>query len=494
MKRLLTILMILCLLTGCAAGALAEVTVTKQPETQTVKTGGSVTFSVKAKGARNSAITWHFISPDGSEDITGRKLSARFSGLKVSTPNTLNIRLKNVPEEMHGWTVYCHLGKASAGLDTDRVLLLIEGKNPQEAEDGPDTAGKQETGEAPAEDPEETEEPEVPEETEEEPEKPNGPEEGEEPEQDGPSASETGSARGSANGMTAAGNGEIRGFDENHDYHYLQLGTYYYEADGEKRPLVWRILHREGNLVQLITEEIIDVKQMINIDDYTKAIKHKFKSRFDEPYEQMDIYFWINGEMTATILEDQDFSAAIIPHKVTEPTKGGPYNAEKLAYPAEEPEPLSEEEKKLFPYGKDLFYIPTYGDMMNEDNGFPHTLSGNTVEQKGEIAVPEAGRRKAFATPYAKEKVQYPEWKKYSSKLQITVWAEYGGASPYWTICRRPGYYMVGIVGGNGHLSWRSMASVMIGVRPAAIVDLSRLLLTGGSGTLKDPWVMEPAE
>ena len=494
MKRLLIILGILCLLLGTVNGARAAVTVTAQPETQTVEAGGSVTFSVKATGLGKSAITWHFISPDGEEDITGKKLSTRFKGLKVTNPNSVNIKLKNVPEELHGWTVYCHLGKASAGLDTERALLLIAGKEtPESAEEPTDREETAENGEQT----EDGEEPDAPE---------DGDDSGDNPEEEmlqneTASAPAESSAKRTGTGNAAA-NEQIRGYDEKGGYQYLQLGTYYYKKNGEKQPLVWRILQRNGNLLQLITENIIDVKQMINIDDYNKAVKHKFKSRFDEPYEQMDIYFWINGEMASTILEKQDFSAAIVPHKVKEPIKKTKkdehYVSEELVYPDEEimrqNENLTEEEKLLFPYGKDLFYIMTYGDMMNEKNGFPRTLAGNTVEQEGEVAVPEAGRRKAFATPYAKEVVQHPGWKKYTSKLTITVWAEYGGASPYWTICRRPGYYMVGIIGGNGHLSWRSMASVMIGVRPATIIDLSKLQVTGGNGSQDKPWVMEVAE
>ena len=70
----------------------------------------------------------------------------------------------------------------------------------------------------------------------------------------------------------------------------------------------------------------------------------------------------------------------------------------------------------------------------------------------------------------------------------------YGGSSPYWAIKRRYGYYMSGIVGANGHLSWSNMASVRVGVRPATIVDLNKLRVTGGKGTLENPWVMEVFE
>ena len=55
MKRLLTILAVLCLVLGCMDVARAAITVTEQPETQTVKAGGSVIFSVKAKDAGKSS-------------------------------------------------------------------------------------------------------------------------------------------------------------------------------------------------------------------------------------------------------------------------------------------------------------------------------------------------------------------------------------------------------------------------------------------------------
>ena len=514
MKRLLTILAVLCLMLGCINEARAAITVTEQPETQTVKAGGSVIFSVKAKDA-GKVITWHFVSPDGGEDITGKKLSGRFKGLKVSNPNTLNIKLKNVPEEMHGWTVYCHLGKTSAGLDTETAMLLIEGKElpGEESGLGPTVEqGDDESDLSPAAEQGESEEAKDDEKSE-APDEEEGPDESEEAEADGevpkdweePEAEteETGAAAG-VGGETAEGsaaeNGQIRGFIEDQDYQYMQLGSYYYSENGGKKPLVWRVLYRKGNIAQLITENVIDAMQMIKIEDFYTAVKKRnYKSKFNTPYEEMDIYYWLNGEMAEVIFENQDFSSAIVPHKITESKKGETDVPEEPGYQAESGGNLSADEKEKFPYGKDLFYIMTYADMKNGIFGFPKTTHGNTKENEGEIAVPESGRRKAYATPYAKSKVQYPDWKKNTAQYKldvVTVYEgmTYGGSSPYWTIKRRPGYYMSGIVGANGHLSWSNMASVRVGVRPATIIDLNRLRVTGGNGTLESPWVMEVLE
>ncbi len=130
MKRLLSILMILCILLGVyGVASAAKPSITKQPETQTVKKGGTLTFSVEAKNA-DGGITWHFQNPATGKDYTGRKLSGAVSGLKVTNPNSLNITLKKVPESMHGWTAYCHIGPKNGGVDTDTVMILIEGMDP----------------------------------------------------------------------------------------------------------------------------------------------------------------------------------------------------------------------------------------------------------------------------------------------------------------------------------------------------------------------------
>ena len=469
MKKLLIMLgVLLC----WASVAFAAVTVTQQPVTQTVKAGGKVSFSAKAKGAGNGGITWHFVEESSGEDVTGRKLSERFKGLKVKNPNTLTITLQNVPEEMHGWQVYCHIGPKNGGVDTDRVQLLIEGLESGEA------------AEAAEAEPAEEKDPDAEAEAE-----PAGDEDPDAEAEAQPAVSSRSGAADSSDPVYP----EILGYRDPDQYQFLQLGTYYYDENGGKAPLLWRILYREGNRLTLFTEYIIDTHQMYETDTYyDRTQKKKYKSHFNDPYEEQGIYFWLNGEMAETIFSDTDFSSAIIPHKVKETYKNEANESDVPEWPDEYTEAMiaaggGEEDPEKFPYGRDLFYIMTYGDMMKEWYGFPPTFSGDAIEQPGEIAVPEAGRRKTWATPYARNKIIYPQWKK---KLQLTVMSEYNGTSPYWAVKRRKNYYMTGIVGGNGHLSWRAMDSVQIGVRPAMRLDLSRLKLTGGKGTREDPWRM----
>ncbi|MBQ9251358.1 MAG: hypothetical protein IJ188_06135 [Clostridia bacterium] len=130
MKRILAVLALVCLLVACTSVAFAAITITEQPETQTVKAGGSVTFTVKAKNAGGEPTTWYFINPATGETTTGRKLADVVKGVKVSGPNTLKIKLSKVPESMHGWQVYCHIGNKNGGVNTDTVMLLIAGMDP----------------------------------------------------------------------------------------------------------------------------------------------------------------------------------------------------------------------------------------------------------------------------------------------------------------------------------------------------------------------------
>lgn len=126
MKKILAILLILCLALGCAATALAaKPTITKQPESQTVKAGGSCSFSVKVKNV--NALTWYFTNPETGESYTGKQLAKAVKGVKVVNPNKSKITLKKVPEEMHGWSVHCKISANGYSLESDTVLLLIEG-------------------------------------------------------------------------------------------------------------------------------------------------------------------------------------------------------------------------------------------------------------------------------------------------------------------------------------------------------------------------------
>ena len=128
MKKLIGIILTLCLVLSLAAGAFAasKPEITKQPETSTTSKKGAVSFSVSVKGTVSS-YTWYFINPETGDKISGKKLSSVVKGVKVNNPNSKKISLSRVPESMHGWSVYCHVNGNGYKIDSDTVTLYVYG-------------------------------------------------------------------------------------------------------------------------------------------------------------------------------------------------------------------------------------------------------------------------------------------------------------------------------------------------------------------------------
>lgn len=247
----------------------------------------------------------------------------------------------------------------------------------------------------------------------------------------------------------------LQGYTEegkNYTYQYMELGTYPYEADGTVKPLLWRVLLlEEGQKATLITEYVIDVHQVIEVGTYKECKAHNFREF--TTFRESDLANYMNGEMLDRMCETQDFKDAIIE------TENG------------------------------LIYPFTNLEFMNEEYGFPHTKSGSTIENPGEVAIAAAKKRMAVGTPYALNLQLYEDWAGIHKTLQ-----ERHGCNPYWTatLRRTDGKgYMMGMIGGNGHISWHGYGDISIGVRPSMRIDLTDFDIVGGSGTLEDPWKMD---
>ena len=130
MKKVLSFLLVLCLLVGTCAVALAasKPSISSQPESQTVKAGGSATIKIKAKNF--TALTWYFVDPENGNKISARHIAEKFKGLRVQNPNGQSLTLKKIPAEMHGWSLYCHLVGNGHQVDSDTIMILIKGMEP----------------------------------------------------------------------------------------------------------------------------------------------------------------------------------------------------------------------------------------------------------------------------------------------------------------------------------------------------------------------------
>ena len=131
MKKFLSFLLVFCLVLGCAVTALAaSPKIEKQPVTQKVKKGGSVSFTFKP--VNQSAITWYFVNPETSvytpvSQIV--KTYPEFKGLRFSGQNSKRLIMKKVPEGLHGWWLFVRIKGNGKTVNSEMVQLLISGKD-----------------------------------------------------------------------------------------------------------------------------------------------------------------------------------------------------------------------------------------------------------------------------------------------------------------------------------------------------------------------------
>ena len=150
MKKAFVLILILCLIIGISVPAMAaKPKISEQPESATTNEKGTVTFSIKASNIEG--LTWRFVNPETGEELTGKTLPKKIKGVTVEGANKKTIKLKNVPEEMHGWTVYCHITGSGYKVDSERVTLLVYGMGdapaaPADTAPDTDTGSDTETG------------------------------------------------------------------------------------------------------------------------------------------------------------------------------------------------------------------------------------------------------------------------------------------------------------------------------------------------------------
>ncbi len=100
------------------------VKVTKEPMTEYVDPGGDCWFIAKAVNAIRAE--WHFLSPNGKEDYKYDEVGALFPGLQVIDGDTDSLQLKNIPQEMTGWKVYCRFSNGIDVAETTWAEVRVE--------------------------------------------------------------------------------------------------------------------------------------------------------------------------------------------------------------------------------------------------------------------------------------------------------------------------------------------------------------------------------
>ncbi len=221
----------------------------------------------------------------------------------------------------------------------------------------------------------------------------------------------------------------LRGYNKSEGgYQYLTLGEYPCEEDGTAAPVVWRVLSVEDGQAILLSDMILDCKQVTFVEDEKDRENHNYPDLTD--FRDSDLSHWLNSEMITALLGDSPLMQAVV-----ETDQG-------------------------------RLWLLSYDQMADTKWGFD-----KSVWQHNRLT------RRAYATPYAK-----------SHGLLVDRSL---GTSPWWSGTLRNKSGKKGwIAGVDGHISVGFFGRLNVGVRPALTLDLSRVAISAGSGSKDDPFVL----
>ena len=99
--------------------------VKRNPESQTVPAGGTVTFGADYVNA--TFVVWHFVSPDSKTDVAynDASLAILLPGMKITDGMYSRMTLSNVPAAANGWKVYCRYSNNYGYTDTSAATITI---------------------------------------------------------------------------------------------------------------------------------------------------------------------------------------------------------------------------------------------------------------------------------------------------------------------------------------------------------------------------------
>ena len=115
------------LLTVSDAAGLAP-KVTKSPTGESVSVGGSCLFVAKHEDAIWAE--WHFVSPDGTQDLLYTDAANAFPALQIINGSGSTLQLKNIPAGLSGWKVYCRFSNNFGATNTGLAQINVNSQTP----------------------------------------------------------------------------------------------------------------------------------------------------------------------------------------------------------------------------------------------------------------------------------------------------------------------------------------------------------------------------
>lgn len=224
------------------------------------------------------------------------------------------------------------------------------------------------------------------------------------------------------------GESPLRGWDKKDGYVYLTLGTFPQTKEGERLPILWRVLSVEDGKALILSEYILEARPLHgDYKQYANKPTNKKNPGFNGDYTQTDMAQYLGGEFTANFAESE------------------------LAALAED-ETLG------------LFFLLSGDDLKNAKYGFTSNES-----------------RKAWGTEYALNNGLFkymanrgshsPYWTRTQSTSNVQA---------------------ARCIKSKGELGYITVTTDDEGMRPACWLRLEQAWIDTGSGTKEDPYTLLP--
>lgn len=232
-------------------------------------------------------------------------------------------------------------------------------------------------------------------------------------------------------GSAAAQETVLNGYEKKNGYQYVQFGTYPYEADGTKAPILWRVLTADSGKAYILTEYIVDFY-------YTHWDSNKYYDM--KNWNNSDLYQYLQNDFTARAFTEGEKDALI----------------------------------------RDI-----------EDGSLVAVLH---VEEARNAAYGFAENRDRLCkgTPYAKN---YTLQVNTGTKIRnYNLYTYKDGNSP-WFLREKStdSHSMQREILNEGKFGKVGCTNADVGIRPCAWIDLSKLVIEGGNGTKDDPYQLKAA-
>ena len=222
----------------------------------------------------------------------------------------------------------------------------------------------------------------------------------------------------------------LRGYEKKKGYEYVTLGTFPQTEDGDREPILWRVLQVKDGRAYILSEYVLEARRIHG--DYKEYENKPTNTRhpgFAADFTQTEMSKYLNGEFTS------NFTAGELALLVTDEEWG-------------------------------MFTLLSSDELKDAKLGFTNDAS-----------------RKAWGTEYAK------------ANGLFVYGPNRGSHSPYWSRSQSTTNKQAArCIKSKGEVGYINVITEDEGMRPVAWLDLSKIVITGGAGTLEDPYVLDCAD